>query len=94
MSTQQKLPSQLPDLNWHKLSSPDKHPTRTYGVTLYADIFRRVNTDTEKAPAIIPWSSYGKTGSGTQHVEVIMKDSGRSGRCLTRTGRVPVVAGL
>ncbi len=33
------------------------------GVNLYADIFRPV-TESVKVPAIIPWSPYGKTGTG------------------------------
>ncbi|OJJ46081.1 hypothetical protein ASPZODRAFT_2051812 [Penicilliopsis zonata CBS 506.65] len=40
------------------------------GVVLYADIFRSVESDqSEKVPAIIPWSPYGKTGTGTQHYD-------------------------
>ena len=35
------------------------------GVKLYADIFRPVDSDAAKVPAIIPWSPYGKTGTGT-----------------------------
>lgn len=34
------------------------------GSKLYADVFRPVNSDMEKVPAIIPWSPYGKTGTG------------------------------
>ncbi|KAH6959628.1 Alpha/Beta hydrolase protein [Ilyonectria sp. MPI-CAGE-AT-0026] len=33
------------------------------GVTLHADVFRPANVS-EKVPAIIPWSPYGKTGIG------------------------------
>ncbi|RDW71755.1 hypothetical protein BP5796_07789 [Coleophoma crateriformis] len=39
------------------------------GVKLYADIFRPVGSDTEKVPVIIPWSPYGKTGTGPQNYE-------------------------
>ena len=35
------------------------------GVILYADIFRPADTST-KVPAIIPWSPYGKNGTGTR----------------------------
>jgi predicted acyl esterase len=35
------------------------------GITLYGDVFRPSNEE-EKVPAIIPWSPYGKVGSGTQ----------------------------
>lgn len=39
-------------------------------VKIYADIFRPVNTDAgEKVPAIIPWSPYGKTGTGVMQYE-------------------------
>ena len=34
------------------------------GVKLYADIFRPTDSDTIKVPAILPWSPYGKTGTG------------------------------
>lgn len=34
------------------------------GVQLLADIFRPMNSDTTPVPAIMPWSPYGKTGSG------------------------------
>ena len=33
------------------------------GVTLYADVFRPVDTG-YRVPAIIPWSPYGKNGTG------------------------------
>jgi hypothetical protein len=34
------------------------------GVRIYTDVFRPINSDTTKVPAIIPWSPYGKTGTG------------------------------
>lgn len=34
------------------------------GVKIYADVFRPVNSDAKKVPAILPWSIYGKTGTG------------------------------
>ncbi|KAK5048146.1 hypothetical protein LTR84_005816 [Exophiala bonariae] len=34
------------------------------GVTIYTDIFRPISSDTVKVPALIPWSPYGKSGSG------------------------------
>ncbi|KAL2843693.1 Alpha/Beta hydrolase protein [Aspergillus pseudoustus] len=40
------------------------------GVTLYADIFRPVDAGSEQQyPAILPWSPYGKTGTGVQHYD-------------------------
>ncbi|KAI8649651.1 Alpha/beta-hydrolase [Fusarium keratoplasticum] len=39
-------------------------------VILYADVFRPVESDhPHKVPAILPWSPYGKTGTGTQQYE-------------------------
>ncbi|KAJ5368994.1 uncharacterized protein N7496_008754 [Penicillium cataractarum] len=35
------------------------------GITLYGDVFRPSSGD-EKVPAIIPWSPYGKVGTGAQ----------------------------
>lgn len=35
------------------------------GVCLRADVFRPANLDGQKLPALLPWSPYGKTGSGT-----------------------------
>jgi predicted acyl esterase len=34
------------------------------GITLYADVFRPVTSDTVPVPVILPWSAYGKTGTG------------------------------
>lgn len=34
------------------------------GVKIHADVFRPVDSDGTKVPAILPWSIYGKTGTG------------------------------
>ena len=34
------------------------------GVKIYADVFRPLASDDEPVPAILPWSIFGKTGSG------------------------------
>lgn len=34
------------------------------GVQLLADVFRPVSSDDTPVPAIMPWSPYGKTGTG------------------------------
>lgn len=34
------------------------------GVRIYADVFRPVDSDSVKVPALLPWSPYGKTGTG------------------------------
>lgn len=39
------------------------------GIKIYTDVFRPVDSDTNKVPALIPWSPYGKTGSGAQQYE-------------------------
>ncbi|GLB05006.1 hypothetical protein AtubIFM57258_011037 [Aspergillus tubingensis] len=36
------------------------------GIKIYTDIFRPVDSDASPVPAIIPWSPYGKTGTGPQ----------------------------
>jgi uncharacterized protein len=36
------------------------------GAKLCADIFRPASSDQESVPAILPWSPYGKTGTGPQ----------------------------
>jgi len=36
------------------------------GKRLYADIFRPASSDSQPVPAILPWSPYGKTGTGPQ----------------------------
>jgi predicted acyl esterase len=40
-------------------------------IKIYADIFRPVDSDTNKVPALIPWSPYGKTGTGPQRYEAM-----------------------
>jgi len=37
------------------------------GVTLYGDVFRPVDSDDHPVPALMPWSLYGKTGTGILH---------------------------
>lgn len=39
------------------------------GVTLYADIFRTLDSNEKPVPVIIPWSPYGKTGTGPQNYD-------------------------
>ena len=40
------------------------------GINLYADVFRPVDTDADgKVPAILPYSPYGKTGTGVMQYE-------------------------
>ena len=34
------------------------------GVTLYGDVFRSLESEGKAQPALLPWSPYGKTGSG------------------------------
>lgn len=41
------------------------------GVKIYADVFRPVQSETDKAPALIPWSAYGKTGTGPYQYEMM-----------------------
>lgn len=41
------------------------------GIKLYTDVFRPVDSDTKKVPALIPWSPYGKTGTGPQQYETM-----------------------
>ena len=40
-------------------------------IKIYADIFRPVNSDSAKVPALIPWSPYGKSGSGPQQYDIM-----------------------
>ncbi|GIZ45817.1 hypothetical protein CKM354_000896800 [Cercospora kikuchii] len=40
------------------------------GVELLADVFRPVTSDETPVPAIMPWSPYGKTGSGMQQLDM------------------------
>lgn len=37
------------------------------GKTIRADIFRPASRENERLPALIPWSPYGKTGTGLMH---------------------------
>jgi len=39
------------------------------GIKLYADVFRPVNSDKAPVPVIIPYSPYGKTGTGPQNYD-------------------------
>lgn len=39
------------------------------GSRLYTDIFRPVSSDHAAVPAILPWSPYGKTGTGPQNYD-------------------------
>lgn len=41
------------------------------GTTIYADIFYPVDSELVKVPAIIPWSPYGKTGTGPQQYDIM-----------------------
>jgi putative CocE/NonD family hydrolase len=54
------------------------------GVKIYADVFRPVDSDLEKVPAILPWSIYGKTGTGqfffnqrTLYTNPLLSDTGK-----------------
>lgn len=40
------------------------------GVCLRADIFRPAKLEGQKLPALLPWSPYGKTGSGTSPTSI------------------------
>ncbi|THX49387.1 alpha/beta-hydrolase [Aureobasidium pullulans] len=39
------------------------------GIKLYADVFRPADSDKSPVPVIIPWSPYGKTGTGPQNYD-------------------------
>ncbi|GAB1214050.1 hypothetical protein ATERTT37_003207 [Aspergillus terreus] len=41
------------------------------GARLYADIFRPASSASQPVPAILPWSPYGKTGTGPQNYDTI-----------------------
>lgn len=41
------------------------------GVRIYADIFRPATSQIGGIPALIPWSPYGKTGSGGQQYDIM-----------------------
>jgi predicted acyl esterase len=40
------------------------------GITIYADVFRPAD-EGEKVPAIIPWSPYGKVGTGVLNYSIM-----------------------
>lgn len=39
------------------------------GAKLYADVFRPADSESNRVPVIIPWSPYGKTGTGPQNYD-------------------------
>ncbi|XP_014550244.1 hypothetical protein COCVIDRAFT_115999 [Bipolaris victoriae FI3] len=41
------------------------------GVKIFADVFRPIDSDTKPVPAILPWSIYGKTGTGLQSLDKV-----------------------
>lgn len=41
------------------------------GVKIYTDVFRTPDSNTNKVPALIPWSPYGKTGTGVFQYEMM-----------------------
>ncbi|EXL45328.1 hypothetical protein FOCG_12724 [Fusarium oxysporum f. sp. radicis-lycopersici 26381] len=53
------------------------------GASLYADIFRPETSDTQPVPCILPWSPYGKTGTGPQNYDLMAPY--RAGLALDRT---------
>ncbi|KAG9501855.1 hypothetical protein J7337_007551 [Fusarium musae] len=53
------------------------------GARLYADIFRPETSDTQPVPCILPWSPYGKTGTGPQNYDFMAPY--RAGIALDRT---------
>lgn len=110
MTTEERLRSEFPDLEFLKIPSAEKHPHFRYNgfkpgtttlpaghlkepgrkafpidvlyerdcaipmrdkIRIYADVFRPTNSNVEKVPALIPWSPYGKTGTGPQQYEVM-----------------------
>ncbi|USP80415.1 CocE/NonD hydrolase [Curvularia clavata] len=40
-------------------------------ITLYGDVFRPMDSDDKPVPAILPWSPYGKTGTGNQTLDMM-----------------------
>jgi predicted acyl esterase len=67
----QKEPGTRPipvDLIWEK----DVSIKMRDDVTLYGDVFRPVDSDEHPVPALMPWSPYGKTGTGRFHHLMIM----------------------
>ncbi|KAF4955433.1 hypothetical protein FGADI_4543 [Fusarium gaditjirri] len=53
------------------------------GARLYADIFRPQSSDTQPVPCILPWSPYGKSGTGPQNYDFMAPY--RAGIALDRT---------
>ncbi|KAJ9637616.1 hypothetical protein H2204_004765 [Knufia peltigerae] len=53
------------------------------GVKIYMDIFRPLDSDANRVPVLIPWSPYGKTGTGPQQYETMGPFN-----CGVPTGRV------
>ncbi|KAF5684878.1 cocaine esterase [Fusarium circinatum] len=53
------------------------------GARLYSDIFRPESSDTQPVPCILPWSPYGKTGTGPQNYDFMAPY--RAGIALDRT---------
>ncbi|KAG7414189.1 putative serine esterase [Fusarium oxysporum f. sp. rapae] len=53
------------------------------GARLYADIFRPETSESKPVPAILPWSPYGKSGTGTQGYDSMAPF--RAGLALDRT---------
>ncbi|EMC96066.1 hypothetical protein BAUCODRAFT_123340 [Baudoinia panamericana UAMH 10762] len=41
------------------------------GIRLYADVYRPLDSDGVPVPVVIPWSPYGKTGTGPQQYDVM-----------------------
>ncbi|KAF9871027.1 acylase and diesterase protein [Colletotrichum karsti] len=56
----------LVDTVWEK----DVHIPLRDGVELLADVFRPLTSDSNPVPAIMPWSPYGKTGTGIQQLDM------------------------
>ncbi|RBQ79422.1 hypothetical protein FVER14953_12221 [Fusarium verticillioides] len=61
----------------------DQDITVRDGARLYADIFRPETSDTQPVPCILPWSPYGKTGTGPQNYDFMAPY--RAGIALDRT---------
>ncbi|KAH7006810.1 Alpha/Beta hydrolase protein [Ilyonectria destructans] len=53
------------------------------GARLYGDIFRPETSDVQPVPCVLPWSPYGKTGTGPQNYESMAPH--RAGLALDRT---------
>ncbi|KAF5640143.1 esterase [Fusarium sp. NRRL 25303] len=53
------------------------------GARLYTDIFRPKSSDAQSVPCILPWSPYGKTGTGPQNYDFMAPY--RAGIALDRT---------